>query len=278
MANALTLSLTILLASTVALAQEQAEASPKLPAAGEAATDALTSSPRHGEYVDVPMGQTKIKTFVAYPERADDAPVVIVIHEIYGLTDWVRAVADQLAAEGYVAVAPDLLSGKGPNGGGTESFEGDAVRNAIRSLSVEEQTERLNAVRDWAIAHDATSEKVATIGFCWGGTASFNYAANQPKLNAAVVYYGTSPTEKAVVEKIDCPVLGLYGGNDARVTSTVVGTQKLMQDAAKPFTAHTYEGAGHGFLRQQSGQDGANQKAAQHAWAETLAFLKEHLQ
>lgn len=271
------LSVTLLLTSALAHAQQQNQSAQNIPASAETAQDALTKSSRHGEYFDIPMGGTKIKTFAVFPERKENAPVVIVIHEIFGLTDWVRAVADQLAAEGFVAVAPDLLSGKGANGGGTESFQGDAVRNAIRSLSVEEQTQRLNAVREWAIAHKATSDKVATIGFCWGGSASFNYAANQPALNAAVVYYGTGPNQKETVEKIHCPVLGLYGGNDNRVTSTVAGTETLMKEANKPFAQHTYEGAGHGFLRQQNGQDGANLKAAQQAWSETVQFLKQHL-
>jgi carboxymethylenebutenolidase len=209
---------------------------------------------------------------------------VLVIHEIFGLTDWVRAVADQLAADGYIAVAPDLLSGKGPNGGNTESFPNDSVRAAIQKLSKDEVAQRLNAARDYATALPAAAPKAASIGFCWGGSASFNYAVAQPKLNAAIVYYGTAPMngqnqpDKEALAKIQCPVLGLYGGDDARVTSTVEPTAKVMSELNKQFTNKVYEGAGHGFLRQQSGGNGANLKAAQQAWAETIAFLKKNLQ
>src|SRR5947209_5195274 len=117
----------------------------------ETADKALSTSPRHGEWVDIDLqGSTKLHTWVVYPERKDKAPVVIVIHEIFGMTDWVRAVADQLAAEGFIAVAPDLPSGKGPNGGGTDSFTGDSVRAAIMDLSPDEVAQRLNATRDYA--------------------------------------------------------------------------------------------------------------------------------
>lgn len=255
-----------------------AQAKAKIPASAEAAKAAITASPRHGEWADVPLARgsaTKLRTWVVYPERRDKAPVVIVIHEIFGLTDWVRAVADQLAAEGFIALAPDLLSGKGPKGGGTESFgEGEAI-GAIRGLTPDEVTQRLNAVRGYAVALPAARAKTATVGFCWGGAASFAYATRQP-LNAAVVYYGTPPEPDALA-KIRCPVLGLYGGDDARVTSTVEGTTKEMAERKKRYTPHVYAGAGHGFLRQQSGRDGANGKAAQQAWATTVQFLKTNL-
>ena len=211
---------------------------------------------------------------------------MIVIHEIFGMTDWVRAVADQLAAEGFIAIAPDLLSGKGPNGGGTEAFTGDSVRDAIGKLSDAELQQRLNATRDYALTLPAAAQKTATIGFCWGGSASFKFAVMQPKLNAAVVYYGTPPSDKSnkpdkdALSKIQCPVLGLYGGDDARVTSTVEPTDKVMTELKKSYTHHVYEGAGHGFLRQQDGgtPSSANLKAAQQAWSETIGFLKKNLE
>jgi carboxymethylenebutenolidase len=252
------------------------EDAPKVPASAETAQKVLADSPRHGEWVDValPGSDVKLHTWIVYPERKDKAPVVLVIHEIFGMTDWVRAVADQLAADGFIAVAPDLLSGYGPNGGGTDSL-GQNVRQTIGKVDAAEQAKRLDAVRDYAIALPAASGKSATIGFCWGGSASFAYAAHQPGLNAAVVYYGTAPKE---LDKIDCPVLGMYGGNDARVTQTVEPTKKAMADAKKSYTAHVFDGAGHGFLRQQSGQDRANQKAAEQAWPETVSFLKKNLE
>lgn len=251
-----------------------------LPAAGDAAGNALRGSPRHGEWADVlvPGSDLKLKSWVVYPERPDKAPVVIVIHEIFGLTDWVRAVADQLAADGFIAIAPDLLSGKGPAGGGTESFEGDKVREAIRALSADEVTARLNAVREYGLGLAASNGRTATVGYCWGGTQSFAFAAAQPRLNAAVVYYGTAPSDEAKLATIACPVLGLYGGDDARVNSTLEATAAAMKRLGKSFEQHMYPGAGHGFLRQQSGRDGANQKAAEAAWAETIAFLRKHLE
>lgn len=273
--------LSLLLAGMSAGAQESSERdAPPLPADAEGATAALTESPRHGEWVevDLPDSETKLRTWVSYPERRDEAPVVIVLHEIFGLTDWVRAVADQLAAEGFVAVAPNLLSGKGPDGGGTDSFPGDQVRAAVMGLRGPEIEQRLNALREWAIELPSTTDKTATVGFCWGGSTSFAYATRQPELDAAVVYYGTSPRQARSFEAIEAPVLGLYGEDDARVTSTVEATAQMMQAADKQFTHHIYEGAGHGFLREQIGRDGANEKAARQAWAATIEFLQQHLQ
>jgi carboxymethylenebutenolidase len=251
----------------------------KIPPDAEGAKKALADSPRHGEWVDVPLAgsDVKVHSWVVYPERSDKAPVVIVIHEIFGMSDWVRGVTDQLAAEGYIAIAPDLLSGMGPGGGGTETLDGK-VGDAIRKLSVDDQAKRLDAVREYALAFPSANEKSACIGFCWGGTASFAYAVHQPKLNAAIVFYGTAPSDKAALAKIQCPVLGNYGKDDARVTSTVEPTTKAMKDLSKPYEPHVYEGAGHGFLRQQSGRNGANLKATQEAWAATIAFLKKNLE
>lgn len=243
----------------------------------EQAKERLNTSPRHGEWakVAVPGTETSINCWVVYPERPDKAPVVIVIHEIYGLSDWIRAVADQLAADGFIAIAPDLLSGKGTGGGGTDSLpDRDAVTKAVRSLTNEEVTAALNGVRDYALALPSASDKTATIGFCWGGSTSFRYAAEQPKLNAAVVYYGSSPDADALA-RINAPILGLYGGNDNRVNSTIEPAKKKLDELQKPYTPHIYDGAGHGFLRQQDAQDGANKKAAEQAWPETVKFLKE---
>ena len=259
------------LACVMMLASVSAWASdaPRLPAPEESAKDRLNASPRHGEFAKVDVGGTPVRTWIVYPERKDRAPVVVVIHEIFGLTDWIRAVADQLAAEGFIAVAPDLLSGKGSNGGGTDSFSADEVRGAIQKLTPEEVARRLDAVREYALAFPSAKDKTATIGFCWGGGQSFAYATHQPKLNAAVVYYGTPPKDSSALGKIRCPVLGLYGQADNRVTSTVEPTAKSMSELGKSYTHHEYENAGHGFLRQQSGRDGANLKASRQAWGQT---------
>ncbi len=249
-----------------------------LPADEAGAKEAINKTPRHAEYVDVKVeGQpTPIKAFVVYPERKDKAPVVIVIQEIFGLSDWIKGVADQLAQEGFIAVAPDLLSGKGPNGGGTEAFASrDEVTAAVRTLTPQVVVADLNAVRAYAIKLPAANGKSASIGFCWGGGMSFLYATAQPALDAAVVYYGTSPSADALAS-IKAPVLGNYGGNDARVNATIDPAVAEMKKLGKTYEPHIYDGAGHGFLRQQGGQNGANLKATQQAWPTTIAFLREH--
>lgn len=249
-----------------------------LPAAEKTAKAALEESPRHGEYVDVKVPDgAPIRTWVVYPERKDKAGVVIVIHEIFGLSDWIRGVADQLAREGFIAVAPDLVSGHGPGGGGTESAASrDDVVKLVRAVTPEEGTARLDAVRAYAIKLPAASGKSATIGFCWGGARSFAYASSQPALDAAVVYYGTSP-EAADLARVKAPVLGHYGGDDARVNATIAPAEAEMKKLGKTYEPHVYEGAGHGFLRAQSGREGANLKGTQQAWPRTIAFLRERL-
>ncbi len=251
---------------------------PRLPADEGSARDALDHSPRHGEYIDVPVpGDVALRAWVSYPERRDKAGVVMVIHEIFGLSDWIRAVADQLAAEGFIAVVPDLVTGFGPNGGGTESVTSrDSVVAMVRRLTPELTTHRLDAVREWARHEPAANGRVATVGFCWGGGQSFDYATSPGPLDAAVVYYGTSP-DSAAITRLHAPVLGFYGGDDARVTATVPDAQRVAKSATKSYEAIVYDGAGHGFLRQQTGRDGANLRATQKAWPRTIAFLRREL-
>jgi carboxymethylenebutenolidase len=248
-----------------------------VPPDAEHAKAALASSPRHGEWVDVKLADgKKLATWVVYPEKKEKAGAVIVIHEIFGMSDWVRGVADQLAKDGFIALAPDLLSGMGPNGGGTESL-GDDVGKTIRALTPEAVVLRLDAVYDYAVGLPSANGSVGVVGFCWGGAASFNYATAQPKLDAAVVYYGTSPTDPAAYAKIAAPVRGHYGGDDARVGATIPTAEAEMKKAGKSYVAKTYEGAGHGFLRQQGERDGANLRAANEAWPATVAFFRERL-
>jgi carboxymethylenebutenolidase len=199
---------------------------------------------------------------------------VIVIQEIFGLSDWIRSVADQLAAEGFIAIAPDLLSG--PGGPGTDALgDRDAVTKAVRGLKDDAVTKMLNATRDYGKSLPSANGKTATVGFCWGGGTSFRYATEQPELNAAVVYYGTSPSA-AALEKLSCPVLGNYGGNDNRVNATIKPAEEKLKQLNKSYSPNVYEGAGHGFLRQQDGQNGANKKAAEEAWPKTIKFLQEN--
>jgi carboxymethylenebutenolidase len=249
----------------------------QLPASDSTARSRLNASSRHGEWVVVPAGAgDSVKAWIVYPERPDRAPVVVVIHEIFGLTDWIRAVADQLAAEGFIAIAPDLLSGKGPNGDGTESVDQQGAVALIRTLQPADVARRLIAAGRYATALPAARNAVGAVGFCWGGSTSFALATDWPDLGAAVVYYGTSPAAEALA-RIRAPVLGLYGGDDARVGATVPPAQAEMQRLGKRYDVHTFEGAGHGFLRDQSGRNGANRRAAESAWPSTIAFLRETL-
>jgi carboxymethylenebutenolidase len=258
-----------------------------LPGDEEGAKQRLNTSPRHGEWVKIDAGGTAVNTWVVYPQRRTKAPVVVVIQEIFGLTDWIRGVADQLAAEGFIAVAPDLLSGHGPNGGGTDAYPGrDDVTKAVSALARDEVNMRLDAVREYGIKLPAASGKTATVGFCWGGSSSFAYAVAQPSLDAAVVYYGTAPTEAGAVQgsftpaaslvNIGAAVLGLYGGSDARVDATLPATDMKMKELKKVYEHETFDGAGHGFLRAQTAQDGANMKATEKAWPRTIAFLRKY--
>ncbi len=250
---------------------------PRLPAGEEAAKARLDASPRHGELVTVDVHGTPVRAWIVHPERKDRALVVVVVHEIFGLTDWVRAVADQLAAEGFIAIVPDLLSGKGPGGGGTEAYASrDDVTKAVSGLTRDEVLVRLDAVRAYALALPSASGRSAAVGFCWGGSTAFAYAAAQPGLDAAVVYYGTAPTDRAALAAVKTPVLGLYGGDDARVGATIEATRAAMAALGKSYEPHVFDGAGHGFLRAQAGQDGANARAAEQAWPMTIAFLRRH--
>jgi carboxymethylenebutenolidase len=253
---------------------------PSPPPAEEGALAALNSSPRHGEWVDIalPGSDTPVRTWAVYPERPDNAPVVIVTMEIFGLTDWIRSVADQFAAEGFIALAPDLLSGMGPDGGGTESLGGrDGAVAAVRTLEPEESMRRIDAVRAYALTIAAATDQIGIVGFCWGGGTSFAYAVHQSGLGASVVYYGTSPAEGPAYGQISAPVLGLYGGDDQRVNATIPTAQTAMTGLGKTYEVEVYDGAGHGFLRAQEGQEGANMAATDQAWPRTVNFFRQHL-
>ena len=253
---------------------------PNLPPSESQAAAALETSPRHGEYFDVAMpdGGTPIRTWVVYPERKDKAPVVLVIHEIFGLSPWIRALGDQLAREGFIAVVPDLVSGLGPGGGGTDSTHSrDEVVALVRKLTPEMADARMDAVYDWAVKQPAALPRVGTVGFCWGGGRSFAYAAHRPAVRAAVVYYGVAP-DSAALTKIQAPVLGLYGGDDARVDATIDPAKKVLDARKKSYQPNVFAGAGHGFLRQQEDRDGANRRATLEAWPKTITFLKRNLE
>lgn len=250
---------------------------PSLPAGAAEANARLAASPRHGEWVTVRAGgHDAVRAWVVYPERPDKAPVVLVVHEIFGLSNWIRAVADQLAADGFIAIAPDLLSGKDvPEG--QDGPDPDAARAAIATLDPADVQRRLDAVASYGMSLPAADSRYGIIGFCWGGSTTFSHAVHAQRLGAAVVYYGGSP-ETAALDSVRAPVLGLYGENDARVNATIAPAQAALQAQGKTFEPVIYPGAGHGFLRAQDGQDGANLRATQAAWPRTLEWLRTYLE
>ncbi len=234
----------------------------------------LKESPRHGEWVKVKQGDREIQCFIVYPEVKEKATAVVVIHEIFGLSPWVRSLTDQLAEAGYIAIAPDLLSGMGPKGGGTDEF-GDGVRKAIQSLPPEQITKDLDAVAAYVTRLDAANGKVAVCGFCWGGGQAFRYAMNNPNLKASFVFYGMTELTKENVAKINCPVYGFYGENDARINMSIPRTEELMKAAGKTYEPVIYDGAGHGFMRagEMPNASPANRQGRDDAWARWKKLL-----
>ncbi len=252
-------------------------AATSLPAGAAEVEARLAASPRHAEWVTIRSGADSVRAWVVYPERSDPAPVVLVVHEIFGLSHWVRGVADQLAADGFIAIAPDLLTMQNIPTGADGAPDADAARQAIQGLDRDAIHRQLLAVAEYGMSLPAATDSYGIVGFCWGGTVSFEHAIRSPGLGASVVYYGTSP-DTALLGSIQAPVLGLYGENDARVNATVPPAAATMARLGKVFESETYAGAGHGFLRQQDGQDGANLAASQEAWPRTIAWFREHLE
>jgi carboxymethylenebutenolidase len=315
----------------VAWAAARAQAAPaavnrNLPADDMGVQQRLAGSPRKSEFVKVDVGGMPMRTWVVYPARRDKAPVVVVIQEIFGLSDWIRGVADQLAADGFIAVAPDLLSGHGANGGDSSSLANQQeITQATLGLPAAEITSKLKAAREFGLKLPSANGKSASVGYCFGGNQSFAFAVAEPGLNAAVVYYGTAPTDVTPAPRgggagrggagpvipggtapagggaavagrapgtgrggdlgapfvpsdrlanTKAPVLGLYGGADARVNASIPATETKMKELGKIYEPHVFEGAAHGFLRAQTGNDGANMKATEQAWRLTVAWLK----
>jgi carboxymethylenebutenolidase len=214
----------------------------------------LEASPRHHEYVKLSHGSHTLQAFVVYPEVKDKAPVVILIHEIFGLTDWAKEMADELAAQGFIVIAPDLLSGLGTDGGGSSEFPSqDAAVKAVSALDANAVLADLDAAADYAKQIPAANGTIASVGFCWGGGKSFAFAAHRKDLSAAFVFYGPAPADLGA---ITAPVYGFYAANDARITAAVPATIAAMKAAGKRYEPVTYDGAGHGFMR--AGEDPAN--------------------
>ncbi len=239
------------------------------------AKERLNKSPRHSEWVDLKQGERTVKTFVVYPEVKTKAPVVLVIHEIFGLTDWARSLADQVAAAGYIAVAPDFLSAPGKDTGSYPD-QGAAMK-AISALPDAQVMADLDAAAEYAAKLPAANGTIVVTGFCWGGGKAFNYANHNPKLKAAYPFYGPGPSTAAEAEKIACPVYGFYAEDDARINATLPQTTEIMKSLGKTFEPETYAGAGHGFMRAGEAPDAkpANAKARDDAWTRWKKLLKD---
>jgi carboxymethylenebutenolidase len=244
--------------------------------AQEWAKKRLEASSRHHEYVAFHHESRTLQAFVVYPEVKEKATTVILIHEIFGLTDWAKEMADELAAQGFIVVAPDLLSGFGPGGAGTSEFVSqDAAVKAVSALDADGVNADLDTAADYAKKIPAANGKIATVGFCWGGGKSFAFAAHRKDLSAAFVFYGPGPTD---VSTVTAPVYGFYGGNDARIGATVPATTMAMKAAGKKYEPVTYDGAGHGFMR--AGEDPGNtmpgnKTAREEGLARLVALLKQ---
>ncbi|MBA3961696.1 MAG: dienelactone hydrolase family protein [Chthoniobacterales bacterium] len=235
----------------------------------------LNKSPRHHEWVDLKHDGRTVKAFIAFPEVKGKAPAVLIIHEIFGLTDWAKNLADEIAAAGYIAIAPDLLTEPGKD---TQSYpDQEAAIKAVSALQAARVFPDLDAAADYVTKLPACDGTVSVTGFCWGGGWSFGYANHNPKLKAAFVFYGTGPAEKGEAENIKCPLYGFYGEEDARIGATIPATTEVMKSLGKTYEPVTYAGAGHGFMRAGEAPDAkpANRKARDDAWARWKLLLKK---
>jgi carboxymethylenebutenolidase len=242
------------------------------------ARERLEKSPRHHEWQKVTYDKRDVHCFVVYPEKKENALAVIVIHENRGLTDWVRSFADQLAERGYIAIAPDLLSGFGDTLTRTSDFASeDDARNAIYKLDPDQVTRDLAAVQKHAGAMKAANGKTALAGFCWGGMQTFRYATNSTGLSAALVFYGPSPTDSTAYARVATPVYGFYAGDDQRVNATIDDARARMKESKKKYDVQIYDGAGHGFMRMGDAPDASepNRKARDASWERLTKVLSE---
>jgi carboxymethylenebutenolidase len=216
----------------------------------------LENSPRHHEWVKINSNSNEINSFLVYPEVSEKVPVVVLIHENRGLNDWARSMTDQIAEMGYIAIAPDFLSGTAPNGGGTNDYQNsDDARKVIYNLDPDVINDILNKTVDYSKKIPSGNGKVVVIGFCWGGSQSFQFATESSEIEAAIVCYGTGPTDMTSYSNITAPVYGFYGGNDNRVNATIAASASAMKAAGNPFEQLIYDGAGHGFFRAGENQN-----------------------
>lgn len=225
----------------------------------------------HGEWVWIHRGADSVHAYVGYPERKDKAPAVIVIHEIFGLTDWEPTVVDSLAGAGFVAIVPDLLSSRY----GHSPSDPDSGVRLVSGLDPAAITADLDATYRYVNSLPAVrTDDIGVIGFCWGGGQSFRYATNNPRLKAAVICYGPPP-DSAGLARINAPLLGIYGEFDARIDATIPATDSLLRALGKSYRYTVYPGTGHGFLK--PGRRGYDLPSRARAWGDAVGFLKREL-
>lgn len=242
------------------------------------AIEQLENSPRHHEWVDVEYDGRTIHSFVAYPETNEETLAVIVIHENRGLNDWARSFTDQVAEAGYIAIAPDLLSGFSDQYERTTDFpNSDAARDALYTLDPEQITQDLHAVREYISNVPASTGTVVVAGFCWGGSQTFRFATNSDQPEAFMVFYGSAPTDGEAVQQISAPVYGFYGENDQRINSGISGIEEMMNEYGKTYEYEIYEGAGHAFMRagDDPNADEASKTARDAAWERLKGLLED---
>lgn len=246
-------------------------------AAQDWAKAAVAKSPRHREWTTVKHDGRSVQTLVVYPESSGKTPVVLMIHEIFGMTDWVEDMADQVAGMGYIVVAPDLLSGMGQNGGGSKTFDQSGAIKAVSGLDPAQVTADLNAAADYGLKVPASNGQLFVTGFCWGGGQTFRFATNRQGLSAALVFYGPPPATDALT-RITAPVFGFYAGNDERIDATIPATEQAMKADGKTYEPVIYPGAGHGFMRAGEAPDAspANAKARAESLTRMRKLLKQY--
>ena len=266
-----------------------------LPASNNAAKARLAASPRHGEWVKIAWEQgssDSLMAWIVYPSTSRaKTPVVVVVHEIFGLQTWVRGVADQVAADGFIAIAPDLLS-RVRGGPSSEEMSGDSARKLIQGVNSTERNKGIIAAARYATSQPSAAQKYGVVGYCWGGATVFMHAVNggTTGFSGGVAYYGLPYMNGAApiadsLAKIKVPVMLLNGSKDARIAAAMPAVDSTMKALGKKYSAQNYEGAVHGFLRAQDdpkptrdeAEEKANLAAAKDAWPKTIAFLKKNL-
>ena len=250
---------------------------PALPASNAAANARLASSPRQGEWAMIRVGEDSVRAWVVYPAKREGAGVVVAIHDNQGMSNWIRAVADQLAADGFIGIAPDLLSMKDVARRPDGESDPAAVRAVIGQVDQATRDRFIRAVGEWGTKLPGATPKYGIVGFCWGGSTVFAHAvASAPALGAVAVYYGTAPATESL-SVVRAPIIGFYGGADQRVNATIPAAESALKELGRTYEPHIFDGAGHGFLRNQEGQDGANMEAAKQAWPLTVRWFRTHL-